>query len=215
MITIILIISAVALPFVIPALSHRQVSEGARILQGSLVGARDQALKDGTPSGIRLLPDPAFPLVYLPNGQIDTTQPLAANRIVPIQSAPKYTEAAITKWEGPLQAAVASLAYSGPASAAYPNPTYGQTGCLMVSESILDQNNQLQNPTSWFWNIRIGDKIQINNSGPWYTVIGPMIVGPSGLPAIASCSSTLARPGRSPRFSIRVDRVDSPNSCCW
>ena len=29
-------------------------------------------------------------------------------------------------------------------------------------------------PTSWFWNIRVGDKIQINNAGPWYTVVGPM-----------------------------------------
>src|SRR5262249_34664684 len=38
-ITIILIVSAVALPTVLPAISHRQVSEGARILQGALVGA--------------------------------------------------------------------------------------------------------------------------------------------------------------------------------
>src|SRR5262245_35643429 len=65
-ITIILIVSAVALPMVLPALSHRQVSEAARILQGALVGARDSALKNGTASGIRLLPDPAFPLVFDP-----------------------------------------------------------------------------------------------------------------------------------------------------
>ena len=29
-------------------------------------------------------------------------------------------------------------------------------------------------PTSWFWNIRIGEKLQLNNAGPWYTVVGPM-----------------------------------------
>ena len=29
-------------------------------------------------------------------------------------------------------------------------------------------------PTSWFWNIRIGDKIRISNAGQYYTVIGPM-----------------------------------------
>ena len=84
-IAIIALVSAVALPVVLPALSHRQVSESARILQGSLAGARDAALHTGTPSGIRLLPDPAFPLIYLPSGQIDPGQPLAANRIIPIE----------------------------------------------------------------------------------------------------------------------------------
>ena len=81
--------SAVALPVVLPALSHRQVSESARLLQGALAGARDAALHTGTPSGIRLLPDPAFPLTYLANGQIDPTQPLAANRIIPIEIGPR------------------------------------------------------------------------------------------------------------------------------
>ena len=91
-ILIILIVSALALPVVLPALAHRQVSEAARVLQGALVGARDAALHNGNPSGIRLLPDTAFPLVYLANGQIDPTQPLAANRIIPIEVAPEYTE---------------------------------------------------------------------------------------------------------------------------
>src|SRR5262249_56107279 len=57
---IILLVSAVALPTVLPALNHRQMSEAARILQGTLVGARDKAIHAGEPSGIRLLPDPAF-----------------------------------------------------------------------------------------------------------------------------------------------------------
>ena len=42
-------------------------------------------------------------------------------------------------------------------------------------------------PTSWFWNIRVGDKLQINGSGLWYTVVGPMVVT-SGSRAIPSCS---------------------------
>ena len=37
---------------------------------------------------------------------------------------------------------------------------------------------QLNNPTSWYWNIRVGDKLQINGSGLWYTVVGPMVVTP-------------------------------------
>src|SRR5262249_20952517 len=92
-IIIILLVSAVTLPVVLPAFAHRQVSEAARILQNALVQARDSATRTGAPSGVRLLPDPAFPLVYDPNtGMINITQPLAANRIIPIEAAPEYSE---------------------------------------------------------------------------------------------------------------------------
>ena len=57
---IILLVSAVVLPTVLPAISHRQVSEAARILQGALAGARDTAINNNAPAGIRLLPDPVF-----------------------------------------------------------------------------------------------------------------------------------------------------------
>src|ERR1044072_5270409 len=59
-ILIITVVSVIALPTVLPALAHRQGSEAGRVLQGALVGARDKAIHDGRPSGIRLLPDPAF-----------------------------------------------------------------------------------------------------------------------------------------------------------
>ena len=59
-ILIILLVSAVVLPTVLPAISHRQVSEAARILQGALVGARDTAINNNAPAGIRLLPDPVL-----------------------------------------------------------------------------------------------------------------------------------------------------------
>ncbi len=87
-ILIILLVSAVALPVVLPALSHRQVSEAARLLQGALAGRGIRRSQNGTPSGIRLLPDPAFPagLSTPPTAQIDPTQPLAANRIIPDRS---------------------------------------------------------------------------------------------------------------------------------
>jgi prepilin-type N-terminal cleavage/methylation domain-containing protein len=65
---IILIISALALPTVISALSHRQVSETARILHAALAGARDAAIRNNAPSGIRLLPDPVFHVVNAPTG---------------------------------------------------------------------------------------------------------------------------------------------------
>jgi len=178
-ILIILIISAVALPTVIPALSHRQVSEAARILQGALVGARDSAIHNNAPSGIRLLPDPAFPIQRLSDGTIDPSQILAANRIIPIEPAPMYHEGLVS-----LNATAVlygfKLPYAGDGGGNYPyfsplNPPLAGTGVLMIEESAFDPNTALPNsPTSWFWNIRIGDKMQINNAGLWYTVVGPM-----------------------------------------
>ncbi len=119
-ILIILLVSAVALPVVLPALAHRQVSEAARILQGALAGARDAAMHNGTPSGIRLIPDTAFPLIYqpalLPNGQpnplagqIDPTQPLAYNRIIPIESAPEYSSGML--FIGPVNSLLTAVPY--------------------------------------------------------------------------------------------------------
>ena len=90
-IAIILLVSAVALPTVLPALSHRQVGEAARTLQAVLAGARDAAIRDNNPSGLRLLPDPAFSGLNAA-GNLDGTLPLAYNRIVPIGPAPEYSE---------------------------------------------------------------------------------------------------------------------------
>ncbi len=59
-ITIILIVSAVALPTVLPALQHRQVSEAARILQAVLAGARDAAIRDNAPAASGSCPTRRF-----------------------------------------------------------------------------------------------------------------------------------------------------------
>ena len=188
-IVIIVLVSAVALPVVLPALSHRQVSESARLLQGALAGARDAALHNGTPSGIRLLPDPAFPLTFLANGQIDPTQPLAANRIIPIEIAPAYSEgqiAVVLPGTAGDTTNSSSLAIPYPAASGGGYYPFGANSSstanvLMVKEvvAVASSNGaQLNNPTSWYWNIRVGDKLQLNGSGLWYTVVGPMVVTP-------------------------------------
>jgi prepilin-type N-terminal cleavage/methylation domain-containing protein len=68
---IILAISVVALPSVIHAIGDRQMGEAARLVQASLAGARDAAIHANAPRGIRLLPDPAFAIARLSNGQLD------------------------------------------------------------------------------------------------------------------------------------------------
>jgi prepilin-type N-terminal cleavage/methylation domain-containing protein len=187
-ITIILLITVAALPTVLPALSHRQVSEAARLIQAALVGARDDAIHNNAPSGIRLLPDPILsgintnrnsPLV----GRIDPTQILAVNRIIPIQTPPDYSEGHVSIAAPPVTVAnsfnaqdqqqAMALTYPGPGGGLYP-----LTNVLMVEENMgafaqVGGPFIPDSPTGWWWNIRVGDKIQINNAGPWYTVIGP------------------------------------------
>jgi prepilin-type N-terminal cleavage/methylation domain-containing protein len=194
-ITIILIVSAVALPTVLPALSHRQVSEAARTLQSALAGAHDSAMKTDAPAGLRFLPDPAFPIIFSSStGQIDFSQPLAANRMIPLESAPDYSEGMISI----IRDAVSPFAtspYSNTANTPADNYPYPADSVTNVISSNASNVNVLMveecpvffepttgaalanEPTSWFWNIRVGDKISIGNAGQLYTVVGPLSNG--------------------------------------
>jgi prepilin-type N-terminal cleavage/methylation domain-containing protein len=188
-ILIILLVSAVTLPAVLPAWNHRQASEAARLLQGALVGARDKAIHDGQPSGIRLLPDPAFPIQYVPLNNpttIDPSQILAFNRIVPIGSAPEYSDGRVSVF--PLKV------YSNQVT----NLPAG-INVLVLESAPLDANGNPNAPTNWFWNVRVGDKVQVNNTGPWYTVVGPAKIGPT--------SST-----GNPEWFVNVGPPDSPST---
>jgi len=174
-ILIILLVSAVALPTIVSALSHRQVSESARLLQAALAGARDSAIRNNAPSGIRLLPDPVFQGVNPSTGLLDPSLILAASRLIPIEPAPAYSEGLVSI--GNLPASL-KLPYPGPGGGDYPVHVLGP-GALVLEESTFDPNASAfvpNPPTSWFWNVRIGDKLQINKAGSWYTVVGPMTV---------------------------------------
>ena len=190
---IVLLVSAATLPTVIPALAHRQLGEAARLIQASLAGARDAAIHDNAPRGLRLLPDPGFSTAIGPNGQptlarladgsLDPLQILAANRFVPIETAPEYSEGKISiTASGPLQAGFTTLPrYPGPSYPVLPGPApYPMNQVVMVNAEPVDNTTGLPNvPTAWFWNIRVGDKIRINNAGHEYTVVGPMTIGPA------------------------------------
>ncbi len=181
-ILIILIVSVAALPVVIPAVSHRQVSEAARILQGALVGAHDTAIHNNAPAGIRLLPDPAFNGINPNTGLLDPTLPLAANRIIPIEPAPDYSEGMVSIVKD--TATGSPFPFAAAVSMPYPNSMLNTgngvitNAVLMVEECPINPSTGLPNePTSWFWNIRIGEKLQIGNAGQIYTVVGPMALG--------------------------------------
>lgn len=174
---IILLVSVVALPTVLPALQHRQVSEAGRILQGALVGARDRAIHDGQPSGIRLLPDPAFNGINPTTGQLDPAYPLAFNRAIPIGPAPDYQEGMVNLFPPSTYAANFTTAQLATIRTVTTPQGTAWAGCpaLILEQSVQDPSTKAPNsPTSWYWNVRLGDKVQLNNGGPWYTVAGPM-----------------------------------------
>jgi prepilin-type N-terminal cleavage/methylation domain-containing protein len=180
-ILIILLVSAVTLPTVISAYNHREVSEAARILQGGLVGARDTAINNNAPAGIRLLPDPNFNGINPATGVLDPRLILAANRYVPIQLAPDYSEGLVRVDGGPPLAAYTipnpNAYFNYPASKGGGFYPAGTSAMLYLEQEAGDPGTGVMNPpTSWYWNIRIGDKVQVNNTGIWYTVVGPMNV---------------------------------------
>lgn len=201
-------------------LGERRVDAAARILQGALVGARDRAIHSGQPAGIRLIPDPAFfpvqPSAW-PDGTpaaapglLDPTGALAYSRIVPIGPAPSYTEGAVT----------IRPSFGYPSAIRNPNGDPAATGVaapsLVLEAAPLDARGVPLAPTSWAWNLRVGDRIQIAGAGAWYTVAGPVwIANPEGFVnwGQAGATSPLNPTGNQPvEWLILVDgRDDNAN----
>lgn len=172
-IVIILLLCVVALPVILPALESRQTREAERLLATALAGCRDRAIATGRPSGLRLLPDPGLGVSRLADGSIDPSAVLAFNRWVPVEPAPDYSEGRVTARPGVVYApAVHDPSGQGrtimlPSGQVAPIPT------LILEEAPLDPLGLPNPPTSWYWNVRVGDRVQINDAGAEYTVVGP------------------------------------------
>src|SRR5262249_28052306 len=148
------------------ALNHRQMSEAARILQGALVGARDKAIHAGEPSGIRLLPDPAFYSLQTTGqsaGQLVPSASLAYNRIIPIEPAPQYSEGMCTTVPQSVYAGLATGTTTTPFI--YPNAglrvdwtpssnnTFYPLALVLAQSAVATHTGAPNSPTSWYWNI--------------------------------------------------------------
>lgn len=204
-VVIVILVSAVALPTVIPALTSRQVSEGARILQAAIAGARDAAIRANAPRGIRLLPDHTLSDfgsgAVLGSNAPDPGGRLTANRIVPIEPAPDLTDSSDQSSSGSASFVnVGSSSWSTGSPPAFPFPFTAPAGVypfpsptstapnpfnvLLIAQAINRNNNPngiFNPPTNWFWNVRIGDRLRFQDSGRYYTVVGPMTqVNPEG-----------------------------------
>jgi prepilin-type N-terminal cleavage/methylation domain-containing protein len=249
-ITIILLVSAATLPTIIPALSHREVSEAARILQAALVTAHDSAIRANEPRGIRLLPDPALtqpPFSAAAGAGVPGTLTLTYNRFVPIQPAPQYNDGlvAVRAYNDLTHPIVANgqgtfpPPYPRNPGFPYPYPFLqssisGATcaSVLMIEESPYfndsDPSQGINSPTSWYWNIRVGDRVRLQDTGGYYTVVGPMTLGPQSTPAnpemfvnvgppgtlspLSRFYQSLSGPGQPIEFLFLVNGIDDNNN---
>ncbi len=227
MVTIVILVSAVALA-VLPGLQgNYQLTEGARLVQAAFAGARDASIRAGAPRGVRLVPDPSLSDVNVVGGRF------VINRLIPIEPAPDLSEGQLTfvpevlppaglptagsymtwTWNSgypprystlkspqpPPPAAPTSSGYSihnlYALSNSYPyhTPQAIFASPLFLTKPVLSNQVKMvveskfrdnftgvaavpNPPTNWFWNVRIGDKLRFNDSGQYYTVVGPMSV---------------------------------------
>lgn len=175
-ITIILLVSVSVMPLFLR--NTLAISEAARLVQGGLVAARDAAVHKNAPCGVRLVRDPGVPVRRLATGQIDPSSLLYADRLIPLEPGPSYSEGMVSISPVLVPPKGFPPPYPGSTPAVYPYPYY----VLMVEECPIDRSTGLANPTtSWFWNVRIGDKLRFGDSGPLYTVVGPMTISTSEL----------------------------------
>jgi prepilin-type N-terminal cleavage/methylation domain-containing protein len=156
-ITIIALISVVTLPTIVSALSEREVLDAAGMLQASLTVARDTAARTGNATGVRLLLDPDISINN--TGPLPLKPTLAANRMISITQAPDYNSGSII---------VRELTWVLNPTSATPVPI---KFLLAVEDKTVPVSYQ---PTSWYWNVRQGEKVRINGAGRFYTIGGPL-----------------------------------------
>jgi hypothetical protein len=154
-----------ALPAILPALRDQATTNAASTLHATIQEARDLATRDGW-AGIRLVPTQAPPA--LEDGTIDPDAPLMYSKIVPLAKAPDYAEglASIHDDYTPEFLAMLRADYGRP----LPN-------LLILEESLVDAAGNRSNPTSWYWNLRVGETVHV--LGRPYTIAGPMVAGPA------------------------------------
>jgi type II secretory pathway pseudopilin PulG len=157
---IIAIVSVAALPTMLDAYQSRAVESGAASAQAALVEARDLATRSGSGvAGVRLIPDPAWEIARLADGTIDPAAPIAYSRMVALDAPPPYSEGLVEVHVDPLDL---------PPGFA---PPYRRG---MIEESPFDAQGVRVAPTSWAWNVRVGDVVQY--LGRSYTVTGPTAI---------------------------------------
>ncbi len=154
-ITIIGLVSAAVIPAVVWALGDQQLLASAQLLQGALAGSQDAAVHANTPCGIRLMPSPA--------------NPDSLDQIVPLITPPTYSEGLISTDPAPF---IVQIVNGHPLNVRIPGPLTIEQSLVTWIQSGSDWVAQPNSPTSWAWNVRLGDRISWRDRQ--YTVCGPI-----------------------------------------
>jgi hypothetical protein len=96
---------------------------------------------------------------------LDPLEVLAFNRFVPLEPSPSYASGKVS-------------VYPVTAYASLPFLAAGEQ--VLVLEQCTSDGTLPNEPTSWGWNLRVGDRITIGTSGKPYTVVGPLQVNQAG-----------------------------------
>lgn len=167
--TIVVIIAAVTLPVVVYAMGERRMDSAASAVQGEMTAALARAQAGGA-AGVRLIPDPTRDIARLADGSIDATKPIAYNRLVPLSAQPGYSAGRVA-----VRGTAGTVGGLPPVN--FPAGFVPSPGRLVLEGEPLDADGLFAEPTSWAWNVRAGDRVEIN--GKTYTVCGPVAVSPA------------------------------------
>lgn len=193
-ITVILIVSIAGIAAALPAVRSQGVHTAALVLQAEFSRIHDEAVRANQPRGVRFLPelDGRFNI-------LGTTP--AYTRMIALEQGPDYSEGAVRAVILPATGTfleptniatpfsdlpTASLSVGGgPAYATMIGTfNYGAAGTRKLWTTIWESKyDQIvgtigipRSPTSWYWNVRKGDKIRIGG-GRELTIVGPDPIG--------------------------------------
>lgn len=189
---IILLVSVATIPVALGVFGEQEVSGAASTVHAMFSLTRDTAVRNGRPVGIRLIPDPDLA------GSISGGDyRMASNRMLELQVPPDYTQGRAGKLTGHGLPELDGITWQ---LVAHPTiPTMGNTFLvrrIAVVESKLEGESSFALPapplvptdlTSWYGNIRQGERIRFDTTRQDYIVAGPFFrnVPQSGPPARA------------------------------
>lgn len=214
-ILIIGVASALLLPTIYTSYTELGARSAARIIESSLargpaaamlaeVGELDILSREGV-AGLRFMVDEeAWPITRITDptspdfGKVDPSKPLVFNKVVKLVQPPIYSTGRVNSPTPPPAGFITTIPLAD-----FPNnPTFRR---IILEESLVGFDGRAE-PTNWYWNLRLGDVIEI--LGGRYTVCGPMIVGPSD--GNSEQFVNIGLPGHTPEKMLILDRGNGP-----
>ena len=175
-IAIIGLVSVIALASILPAYRHRGITQGALLPNSVIVGAKDAAVRANAPRGFRLIQDnPALNPSISVGAQ--TISAATCSRMIPIELASDYDEGMISYRDNQANRTVYPAilqAYSTTPPDFVTNGYDPNLLYLRLAQQVVGVSLVANSPTEWFWNIRQGDRIRLNDSGRYMPIAGPM-----------------------------------------